>query len=264
MNGCGDDGLASVSCEPCCVAFSNDGSRLAIGARDNLDYIYMNTNLTKGAGAMNFGNTIIFGDSYSTFKDAVPNGYAVYYTTERELGPNITDISQTWWFPLLEKTNANLIVNDSWSGSTIGYTGYGGADTSKTSSFIKRLHNYIENGLFEREKIDTVLIFGATNDSWSDAPVGENKYENITNEDLYYVLPAVCYFLSKVKQALPSANIYLIINTELKEEISSSMAEAAKHYGITSIALSDIEKDCGHPTVRGMNQITEQILNAIS
>jgi WD40 repeat protein len=40
MNGCGDDRLASVSCEPCCVAFSDDGKRLAIGARDNLGCVY--------------------------------------------------------------------------------------------------------------------------------------------------------------------------------------------------------------------------------
>ena len=39
-DGCSGDGLASVSCEPCCVAFSPDGKRLAIGARDQLGTIY--------------------------------------------------------------------------------------------------------------------------------------------------------------------------------------------------------------------------------
>ena len=40
MNGCGKDRLASVSCEPCCVAFSRDGKRLAIGVRDKLGCVY--------------------------------------------------------------------------------------------------------------------------------------------------------------------------------------------------------------------------------
>ena len=38
--GCGDDKVASVSCEPCAVAFSKDGSRLAIGVCDNLGCVY--------------------------------------------------------------------------------------------------------------------------------------------------------------------------------------------------------------------------------
>ena len=84
---------------------------------------------------MNFGNVLIFGDSYSTFKDAVPPGYAVYYTTQRTMGPNITDIADTWWYSLIKETDSALLLNDSWSGSTIGYTSYNGIDTSATSSF---------------------------------------------------------------------------------------------------------------------------------
>ena len=29
---------------------------------------------------MNFKNVLIFGDSYSTFEDYIPNGFAVYYS----------------------------------------------------------------------------------------------------------------------------------------------------------------------------------------
>ena len=213
---------------------------------------------------MNFGNIMIFGDSYSTFKDAVPKGYAVYYTTEREAGPNITEISDTWWHSLISETGSTLVLNDSWSGSTICYTGYSGADTSKTSSFITRLNRYLEEGFFEKEKIDTVFIFGATNDNWADAPIGSLMYENIEKGDLYSVLPAICYFLGKLKDALPKANIVFIINTELKPEISSAIKEAASHYGIRSVSLSDIDKEAGHPTVLGMKQIKEQVMAALS
>ena len=40
VHGCSGDNLAAVSCEPCCVAFSGDGKRLVIGARDKLGTIY--------------------------------------------------------------------------------------------------------------------------------------------------------------------------------------------------------------------------------
>lgn len=212
---------------------------------------------------MTFGNVLIFGDSYSTFKDAVPDGYAVYYTTKRETGPNITDISDTWWYPLIEETDSHLVLNDSWSGSTICYTGYDGADNSRTSSFIFRLRKMRSEGFFTRNRIDTVFIFGATNDNWADAPLGENKYSNIDESDLYCALPAISYFIGELKSTLPEARIVFIINSELKSEITLGIKNAAEHYGIDSILLRDIEKDAGHPTVLGMRQIKEQILRKI-
>lgn len=40
LNGCHSREKCGVSCEPCCVAFSKDGKRLAIGVRDNLGCVY--------------------------------------------------------------------------------------------------------------------------------------------------------------------------------------------------------------------------------
>lgn len=209
---------------------------------------------------MTFGNVLIFGDSYSTFKDCVPKGYAVYYTTERATGPNITDVSDTWWHSLITETSSNLVLNDSWSGSTIGYTGYNGADNSKTSSFIFRLRQMVERGFFQGNHIDTVFIFGVTNDNWADAPVGNTMYKGIKEKDLYSVLPAVCHFIENLKEALPKARIVFILNTENKYEITMGIKRACRHYGIEYVLLSNIEKECGHPTVKGMKQIKKQIL----
>ena len=38
---------------------------------------------------MNFKNVLIFGDSYSTFEDYIPNGFAVYYSKK---GSGETDV----------------------------------------------------------------------------------------------------------------------------------------------------------------------------
>ena len=94
-------------------------------------------------------NFMIFGDSYSTHKNHIPEGYVYYYADEgRDEGRGEQKMlaEQTWWWQLKERTGANLVHNNSWSGSTIGYTGYSG-DCSKTSSFICRYEKLFD-GLY--------------------------------------------------------------------------------------------------------------------
>ena len=213
---------------------------------------------------MKFGNVLIFGDSYSTFKGWVPKGNAVYYPPIIEGRPKITEVSDTWWHAFINETDSALVLNESWSGSTIGYTGYGGADTSKTSSFITRLRKMRSDGFFEKNKIDTVFVFGATNDSWSDAPIGKNKYTGRSESDLYFVLPAICAFLEELKEVLPKAKTVFIINCGLKEEIISGIKRACKHYSAKTVFLSEIDKKADHPTVLGMTQIKNQILKKLT
>ncbi|MBR5453659.1 MAG: hypothetical protein IKV54_06230 [Clostridia bacterium] len=207
-------------------------------------------------------NLVIFGDSYSTHKDYIPDGYEYYYSVEG-LDPasvvNEMSHDKTWWWRFAERTDAEIIRNDSWSGSTIGYTGYDG-DCSTTSSFICRYRKLRKEGLFTENKIDTVIVFGGTNDSWSDAPLGEDQFSDWTEEDLFRVRPAICYFMDCLKKDNPDTRIVFILNSELKEEINECMRNAAAHIGAELIELSDIEKMDGHPTVLGMQQICEQVL----
>ena len=212
---------------------------------------------------MTLGNVLIYGDSYSTFKDMVPDGYAVYYDTKREVGPNITEVNKTWWYPLIKETDSTLIRNDSWSGSTVCHTGYNGLDCSHLNSFIYRLRKMREEGFFKENRIDTVLVFGATNDNWADVEVGSTKYDDFSESELFKVLPGICYFLKELKATLPSAKIAYIINSELKNSITEGIKEACEHFSITVISLVDIEKDRGHPTELGMKQIKDQVLKIL-
>ena len=209
-------------------------------------------------------NVIIFGDSYSTFENFVPDGYAVYYSENESPETDVTKVEQTWWHQVVENAELNLILNNSWSGSTIGYTGYDNVDCSKSSSFIYRLKQLIENGFFLENKIDTVFVFGGTNDSWSNAPLGEIKYSDWEEKDLFSVLPAICYFLNLLKETLPQAKIYCLINTEIKPEIASCMETACKTYNITPVTFDKIDKKCGHPTIQGMKDIKDRVLNALN
>ena len=203
--------------------------------------------------------TLIFGDSYSTFEGYIPQGYAIYYHAGHS-DTDVTRVEETWWHQVSERAGLNLVQNNSWSGSTIGYTGYGNTDCSHSSSFIYRLRKLREEGFFARNPIDTVFVFGGTNDSWSDAPLGESMPEGQKEADLFSVLPAISYFLSDLKKTLPEADIYCLVNTELKPEITSELQSAALRAGICPIVFSRIDKLCGHPTIQGMKDIADRVL----
>ena len=209
-------------------------------------------------------NAIIFGDSYSTFKNFVPDGYAVYYSENERPETDVTKVEQTWWYQVVKELNLNLVLNNSWSGSTIGYTGYGNTDCSKSSSFIYRLKQLIDNGFFVKNQIDTVFVFGGTNDSWSNAPLGEIEYSDWSDSRLYSVLPAVCFFLNLLKETLPQAKIYCLINTQIKAEITSCMKDACEKYGITPVCFEKIDKKSNHPTIQGMKDIADSVLKTLN
>ena len=210
---------------------------------------------------MNFGNIIIFGDSYSTYLGYIPEGYAVYYSGKRGASPDIFDVKNTWWGRLIEASEATLVQNNSWSGSTIGYTGYNNSDCSHTSSFIFRFEKLLADGFFAENKIDTVFVFGGTNDSWSGAPLGELKYDGIAEADLFCVLPAISHFAKRLKDTLKEARIVFIGNCDIKREITDAMRAVCEHYGFCYIPLLGIDKQNGHPTEDGMAQICEQIMH---
>ena len=212
-------------------------------------------------------NLIIFGDSYSTYEGQIPEGYRTFYCPNgREVGPAVTKmkLEETWWHRFATQTNVNVLLNNSWSGSTIGYTGYNGQDCSQINSFIYRFRLLKESGFFKENTIDEAIIFGGTNDSWSNAPLGEMKLSDWEEKDFYFVLPAICHFIYLVKSELPNAKIYFLINSNLKNEISDCIKTASKHYGIEAIPLSDIEKENGHPTPNGMQSICEQAIKYIN
>ena len=207
---------------------------------------------------INLGNVFILGDSYSTFKGYIPEGYAVYYS-ENSTDFGVDRVENTWWMSLINETDSALVHNNSWSGSTIGYTGYSGDCTN--SSFITRFEQLLEQGWFEENKIDTFFVFGGTNDSWSNAPLGEMMLEGWSREDLFSVLPAIGYIAHRLKTALTDTRVIFIINTDIKTEIQEGIKKACEHFAVEYIALRDISKIEGHPTKEGMTQIKDQILS---
>ena len=85
---------------------------------------------------MKIKNVMIFGDSYSTFNGYIPEGYRTYYSEEWRNETDVRKVEETWWKQFLSATGASLTQNNSWSGSTIGYTGYNNEDRFTTVNRI--------------------------------------------------------------------------------------------------------------------------------
>lgn len=204
-------------------------------------------------------NIFIMGDSYSTYEGYIPEGYHFYYSDGRKDNPIVKGVEKTWWNILANENNFNIIINDSFSGSTICNTVR--ESLTVASSFVSRIDKYIAKKVFVENNINTMLIFGGTNDSWIDAPIGNLKYSDWTEDELKYVLPAFCYLINRAKDVVD--DVIVIINTDLKQEITKGFIEACEKNDIKYLYLKEIDKENGHPTESGMKQISEQVAECL-
>lgn len=191
----------------------------------------------------------ILGDSYSTFDGYIPEGNEAWYFNPTE-GNDVNSPDQTWWRIMADRNNLIIDKNDSYSGATVSYSGYKGEDY-KPRSFNTRADRL--------GNPEVIFVFGGTNDDWAKSPIGEFKYKDWTEKDMYSYRPAFAALLAKLQTLYPDALIINICNSDLHREITESMAEICKHYGVTNIPLKLIDKQRGHPSKSGMVQIAEQV-----
>lgn len=198
----------------------------------------------------------ILGDSYSTFEGYLTpdTNFIWYYVVPEKKRTDVTSATETWWYQFIKENGYKLCVNNSFSGATICYTGYNKQDYSDRS-FITRMNNL--------GCPDIIFIFGATNDSWAKSPVGEFKYGGWAKADLYSFRPAMACLLSKMKERYINTKLYFILNDGLSPEVTSSCKAICQHYDVKCIELSGIDKKSGHPSIKGMSQINEQIKAAL-
>ena len=198
----------------------------------------------------------ILGDSYSTFYGHVtPETNLCWYGVPGEKKENdVKQVEETWWYRFINENGYKLERNNSYSGSTVCHTGYEKQDYSDRS-FVTRMDNL--------GNPDLILIFGGTNDSWAKVPIGEYQYSDWNQADLYKFRPAFCQLLAYLIERYPKAEILNITNSELSDHITESMDEICRHYGITNVLLRDVDKQWGHPSVKGMASVSRQIATVI-
>ena len=173
-----------------------------------------------------------------------------YYAKNGEGKTDVKEVTQTWWHQVIKENGWRLCQNNSYSGATISYTGYDGNDYS-ARSFDSRMNNL--------GSPDIIFVFGATNDSWAGSPIGEYKYEGITKEDMYSFRPALAHMLKWMTNYYLNTKIYFLLNDDLRDEIDESVKTICAHYGVPVIELEGIDKISGHPSVKGMRQIADQV-----
>lgn len=199
----------------------------------------------------------ILGDSYSTFQGYVQpdTNWVWYFDPVKTFNTDVASVRETWWHQFIKKNGYRLCVNNSFSGSTICNSGYkrGNPDFADYSdrSFVTRMTNL--------GCPDVIFIFGGTNDAWAGSPIGDYKYEGWTKEDLFSFRPAMAKMLSFMIDRYPNVEIYFILNDGLQEEINESVKTICEYYQVPCIVLTGIDKANGHPSVKGMEQICEQV-----
>jgi hypothetical protein len=204
------------------------------------------------------GKLLIIGDSYSTFEGCIPQGFLSWYPRSET---DVRHKSETWWHMLLSETDTELLENNSFSGSTISSTE---RVNIPGTYFNKRFDELKARGFFDKNTVDTVIVFGGTNDSWIDSPIGEITYDPVDEEGMKCVLPAFSALLSKLKATVPEALIVPVINCDLKPEIMDGFEEICTHMGLTYVRLEGISKLSGHPSRKGMIQIKDKVLSILS
>ena len=194
----------------------------------------------------------ILGDSYSAFEEYVhpSTNHPWYFTQPKADRTDVTSVTQMWWHLILQKQQYRLCLANAFSGATICNRGYRKEDYTDRS-FLTRMTDL--------GCPDIIFILGATNDSWADSPIGEYKYRDWTKEDLFTFRPAMAKMLWSLKNRHPYVEIYFILNSELKKEINESVHTICQHYQIDCIDLRDIDKKNSHPTIKGMQQIANQV-----
>lgn len=196
----------------------------------------------------------ILGDSYSTFMDHIPKGYAFYYPRPESVA-DVISVEDIWWHKLINRLGMRLLVNDSYSGSTVCTCVRNQQPVS--ASFTKRVHHSFCGD--DGAQPDYIFVFGCTNDSSLKREIGQVQYESWSEDDLKSVLPAYCYVLDQLSAAYKNSKIVTLINTGLHPDITKGIILSSDYYGAIAVRLHDIDKQNGHPSALGMSQIADQI-----
>ncbi len=223
------------------IAFAVLASVCALGSWS----AYRNADKLSG----NIKTVAILGDSYSTFENNVkPDTNVVWYYSCHQDCTDVDSVSQTWWGRFLNDTGLQLVINNSFSGSTICYTGYRGEDYTNRS-FVNRM-NTLGNP-------DLILVFGATNDFWAKVPFGNREGEE--DKGLYAFLPAMRKLAAGLPEQYPDSRMCFMLNDEIQGEMRDSIISICRRSDIPVLELENIAKMKGHPTVEGMAQINDQL-----
>ena len=150
------------------------------------------------SGSTYFGKKVsVIGDSISTFAGYVPSGNSVHYN-----GSNggVSSVNEMWWKRVINALGAELLVNESWSGSRVTTTG--GTISAACMSRCENLGNGETNP-------DVIIAYIGINDFINEVSLG--TYDGTTtlptNTDTFR--EAYSIMLNKILTKYPYAEVWV-------------------------------------------------------
>lgn len=182
----------------------------------------------------------ILGDSISTLKGYIPNGYAIYYPNG-----NVTKYEDTWWGKLIIKGNMTLCRNASWSGSNVSGDSQGSTATAGCSD--KRIADLTGT---DGSKPDIILIYIGTND-WANG--SQHKVGSFGPNDalpsegtINDIAPAYALMLYKIRKTYPDARVYCLTCLEGRHSTSGSSYPIVNNYKESIHQVNHAIIECAH------------------
>ena len=228
------------------------------------------------------GKTVsILGDSISTFQGWIPEGYACFYPDPDN---DIKDVSQTWWMQVIQNTGMRLLVNGSWSASTV--CGDSRAENSGAGCSSNRIVDLMGN---TGTVPDVILVYMGINDFFHSIDLGSFSGATAHRNDHYIWDFTEGYelMLQKLQAVYPTSRIYCMTllesnswegtrenaNGNTVEDYNSRIRQIAAAHGVSVIDL----RNCGiagnelgwhtsdgvHPNRAGAAKIAAYVTNAL-
>lgn len=208
-------------------------------------------------------NISFLGDSISTFKDWIPSDAKFWYSGAASKGTEVINVNQTWWHLLLMHTGNKLMTNDSWSGATVCNTINNGETDESYRSFINRFDKTMGKDRVLELKPDVIIVFGGTNDSDKNSPIGTVKYSDWTESDLDTFGGAFSKLMSDLQYWNPSTRIINIQSDLLEPDYALIMKEVTTALGIENVLIPAYSSVGAHPDVQGMKTIANTLMKVI-
>lgn len=209
----------------------------------------------------------ILGDSISTYDGYNPEGYLVYYQGQKALDANVLSVEDTWWERVLRYFNAELICNNSYSGSRVCGGGF------PTGSGDERIDALAVNGV-----PDVIIVYLGTNDYWGGEP--------LHGDGVAFFDGAYEIMLQKLRARYPGAEVICTAGGcgACKSSEPSVLAGGDENRNFSMFnsviralaekyrcSLVDLENDCVvydsvdgvHPTALGMKQIAQTFIDTL-
>lgn len=198
------------------------------------------------------GKTIsVLGDSISTYLGYIPTGFSNFYPYPTA---DIADVNQTWWMQFINHFGFKLLVNNSYSGTTVAGT----SDTA-TSQIARLKHLSIG-----QVNPDVILIFIGVNDAAS-------PYITLNQFDSAYG-----QMINNIQTLYPNSEIIVCklpsLPMDKNENYISYNQVITKYANMHSLTLINFDElfpsnevndylvDSAHPNKAGMDRLAEIII----